>query len=306
MTDMRNTSGSTTFGRAPRGRRALSLAVLCAGLALFVVSMTLDLRTSALTARVEAEPSPAFEAGQGEMPPGLDFSKFGHTNPQHARLPCLLCHQRTDNSARPRRPGHTPCSGCHAQQFADQSSPICTICHTSPPTAAVKGFPPLRSFSVRFDHATHTGAGARAANCATCHRPERRGVSLSIPAGTAAHSTCFQCHTPRAQGRSGQDISSCGACHRLGRYARTPETAAAYRVNFSHSAHTSKGLACAECHSVRAGQPQRRQVTSPQPLMHHASAGARSCMTCHDNKRAFGGDDFDDCTRCHRGDAWHF
>jgi hypothetical protein len=40
--------------------------------------------------------------------------------------------------------------------------------------------------------------------------------------------------------------------------------------------------------------------------MHHASPGARSCMTCHDNKRAFGGEDFKDCTRCHRGDAWHF
>ena len=302
MTDMRNTSGDgTPFGRARRRRRVLSLAVLCAGGVLFAAALAFDQSTSALTARVEPEPLTTIVE-----PQELDFSKFGHTNPQHARLPCLLCHQRTDNSARPKRPGHTPCAGCHAQQFADQSSPICTICHTSPPAAALKGFPPLRSFNVRFDHATHTGAGARSTNCATCHRPERRGVALSIPAGTNAHATCFQCHTPRAQGRAGQDISSCGACHRLGRYARTPETAAAYRVNFSHSAHTSKGLACAECHTVRAGQPQRRQVTSPTPLMHHASPGARSCMTCHDDKRAFGGDDFDDCTRCHRGDAWHF
>jgi c(7)-type cytochrome triheme protein len=297
MTDMRNTNGGW--------RRALSLAVLCAGLLLFVAVMALDSRTSARTTPVEAAPAFPTEAAAAE-PQGLDFSKFGHTNPQHARLPCLLCHQRTDNAARPKRPGHTPCAGCHAQQFADQSSPICTICHTSPPNAALKGFPPLRTFSVRFDHATHTGAGARSADCATCHRPERRGVALSIPAGTSAHTTCFQCHTPRAQGRAGQDISSCGACHRLGRYARTPETAAAYRVNFSHSAHTSKGLACAECHTVRPGAAQRRQVTSPQPLMHHASPGARSCMTCHNDKRAFGGEDFKDCTRCHRGDAWHF
>ena len=302
MTEMRNTSGSKTFGRAPRGRRALSLAVLCAGCLIFAAGMTLDPRTSALTARVGPEPNA--EAGQIEMPQGLDFSKFGHTNPQHARLPCLLCHQRTDNSARPRRPGHMPCAGCHAQQFAEPASPICTVCHTSPPSAALKGFPPLRTFGVRFDHATHTGG--RAANCANCHRPERRGVSLSIPSGTPAHTACFQCHTPRAQGRSGQDISSCGTCHRLGGYSRTPEDAQAYRVNFSHSAHTSKGLACAECHAVRAGQPQRRQVTSPQPLMHHASPGARSCMTCHDDRRAFGGEDFKDCTRCHRGDAWHF
>jgi hypothetical protein len=36
--------------------------------------------------------------------------------------------------------------------------------------------------------------------------------------------------------------------------------------------------------------PQRRQVTAPQPLNHHASGRGRSCMTCHDGTRAFGGD----------------
>jgi hypothetical protein len=29
-------------------------------------------------------------------------------------------------------------------------------------------------------------------------------------------------------------------------------------------------------------------------------------MTCHDGKRAFGGDDFAACKRCHSGNAWHF
>jgi c(7)-type cytochrome triheme protein len=271
--------------------------------------MAFDRRTSALAVRVEAEPAPpsaTAEAPPAFEPQGTDFSRFTHTNPQHARLPCLLCHQRTDNSPRPRRPGHTPCSGCHTQQFAEPASPICTVCHTQPPSPALKGFPPLRSFNARFDHATHTRRGAAPRqSCAACHRPTRRGVALSIPAGTAAHATCFQCHTPRAQA-GGRDISSCNTCHRIGRYSRTPENAPAYAVNFSHAAHTSKGLGCAECHTVRPGQPQRRQVTSPSPLMHHASPGARSCMTCHDDKRAFGGDDFDDCTRCHRGDAWRF
>jgi len=192
MTDTRKTD----VGRAARWRRALSLAVLCAGLVLFAAVMTFDYRTSARTARAEAEPATPTELSAAE-PQGLDFSKFGHTNPQHARLPCLLCHQRTDNSARPKRPGHMPCAGCHAQQFADSASPICTVCHTSPPTPALKGFPGLRSFNVRFDHATHTGAGARSTNCATCHRPERRGVSLSIPAGASARR-----RAARAGGRS--------------------------------------------------------------------------------------------------------
>ncbi|HLM55555.1 MAG TPA: cytochrome c3 family protein [Pyrinomonadaceae bacterium] len=301
---MRKTSvgHSPPRGRPPRRRRGLSLAVLSAACVLFAWVLISDDRTSALT----NAPAASLPNAAPPDPQGPDFSRFTHANPQHARLPCLLCHTREDNSPRPRRPGHTPCSGCHTQQFADQSNPICTVCHTSPGSAAVKPFPPLRTFNVLFDHARHTrGGAAPRQSCAACHRPTQRGVALSIPRGTSAHTTCFQCHTPRAQA-GGRDINSCSTCHRLGRYSRTPETAAAYRVNFSHASHTSKGLSCAECHRVRAGAPQRRQVSSPSPLMHHASKNAQSCMSCHDDRRAFGGDDFKDCTRCHRGGAWHF
>ena len=73
----------------------------------FAALMAFDRRTSALAVRVEAEPAPpSATAGAPPAfePQGADFSRFTHTNPQHARLPCLLCHQRTDNSPRPRRP----------------------------------------------------------------------------------------------------------------------------------------------------------------------------------------------------------
>jgi hypothetical protein len=40
--------------------------------------------------------------------------------------------------------------------------------------------------------------------------------------------------------------------------------------------------------------------------MHHANARAQSCMTCHNDRRAFGGDDFADCKKCHEGNTWHF
>ena len=310
---MQKTSGGQTSSdseRAPRtsrGRRLCSLAVLAvAGLG-FVLFLVHDRRAAASPAQSQRRPS-ASETLSAAQEPGRDFSKFTHTNAVHSRLPCLLCHRRETNAPRPVRPGaggHMPCAGCHAQQFADPASPICTICHTDPQSGAMKPFPPLRSFGVRFDHATHTRQNLRE-GCAACHKPERRGVSLSIPAGTAGHSTCFQCHTPRAQGPSGRDISSCGTCHRVGGYSRTSENAPAYRVGFVHSAHTGKGLACAECHQVRAGAAQRRQVAAPAPLMHHASAGAQSCISCHNDKRAFGVGDFKNCTRCHRGSEWHF
>ena len=239
--------------------------------------------------------------------PTDDYSKFLHSSTNHARMPCLLCHRRESNAARPNLPGgsgHVPCIGCHAQQFANAESPICTICHTDVRSGAVKSFPRLKSFRVNFDHARHLNMGN--VNCATCHRPARGGVARSIPAGFNAHTTCFGCHTPRANS-GGRDISSCGTCHKLGGYARTPSWTAAFRMNFSHAKHgPSQKLACNECHQVRAGLPQRKQVTSPEAANHHASGRGQSCMSCHDGKRAFGGDDFSVCKRCHTGTKWRF
>jgi c(7)-type cytochrome triheme protein len=239
-----------------------------------------------------------------ETQPSGDFSKFKHDNPQHARLPCLLCHRREDNSTRPTLPGksgHTPCVGCHAQQFSNSSSPICGVCHTNIQAGTVKAFPRLLSFNVKFDHARHLAAGAA---CATCHRQNRGGVAFSIPAGPNAHTVCFSCHTPQAQS-NGRNISSCSTCHELGRLVRTTERAAAFRVGFSHVKHdASENLRCAACHRVRPGLPLGRQVLNPVALNHHARGGQMSCATCHNGKKAFGGDDFAACTRCHKGSAW--
>lgn len=292
--------------RRARARRWLSLCVLAAGGLALALTLLPDARVSALPSVPAGASAPAEVEPAGAQ--GADYSRFTHTSPEHARLACLLCHRRENDWPRPvRSEGHTPCAGCHAQQFADAQSPLCTICHANPASGAVKPFPALRSFNVKFDHARHARGAARPAEgCAACHRPARRGVALSIPAGASAHTTCFRCHTPRAQA-GGRDISSCGACHGLGRYARTPEAARAYRVNFSHAEHGARrGLSCNECHRVRAGMPQGRQVTSPAPSQHRAPARAESCMSCHDDRRAFGGDDFSDCKRCHQGNAWHF
>jgi c(7)-type cytochrome triheme protein len=248
----------------------------------------------------------AGESNQQQMqfPEGLDYGKFQHNTQNHSRLPCLLCHRRESNSPIPKRPGgsgHLPCAGCHAQQFSNSDSPICTICHSDVKSGALKAFPRLKSFRMKFDHSRHVKMGG--IGCATCHRPTRSGVAFSIPAGFNAHSTCYGCHTPRAQS-GGRDISSCGTCHQLGGYSRTPAFAQAFRVSFSHAKHQK--VTCNECHQVRAGMPQRQQVTAPEPLNHHATGRGQSCLTCHDGKRAFGGDDFTVCKRCHTGTAWHF
>jgi c(7)-type cytochrome triheme protein len=300
---------TTETQRATEGAQRSRLSTVTLLVALIVIGMTsltvLNSRVSGalgLTPNILNESLPNQE--QMQFPEGLDYGKFQHTSRNHSRLPCLLCHRREDNSARPKRPGgssHLPCAGCHAQQFSDSASPICTICHTDAKSGALKPFPRLQSFSMKFDHSRHLNMGS--VSCATCHRPARAGVALSIPAGFNAHATCFRCHTPRAQS-GGRDISSCGTCHKLGGYSRTPEFAQAFRVSFNHTKHQK--VTCTECHQVRAGMPQRRQVTTPEPLNHHATGRGQSCMTCHDGKRAFGGDDFTVCKRCHTGSTWHF
>ena len=234
-----------------------------------------------------------------QVPDNADYSKFQHSSAYHSRLPCLLCHRRESNAAQPALPGgkdHAPCAGCHVKQFAGSSSAICTNCHSDPPAATLKPFPRLTSFNVIFDHSRHAGVA-----CANCHRPARGGVALTIPAGFNAHVTCFQCHGPQAKAGD-RDISSCGVCHQPGPHGRTNQMARAFRVGFSHAKHNrDEGLSCNDCHRVR-----NDDVTAPQSLNHHAAAGSFSCMSCHNGKRAFGGDDFSACKRCHTGSAWRF
>lgn len=228
-----------------------------------------------------------------------NFSKFQHNNQAHSQLSCMLCHVRTEGSTRPKFPGHMPCAGCHVQQFADNKSAICIICHTA---TGVKPFPALRSFNVQFDHASHI----RQTNCATCHKTSRRGVAFSVPSGGNAHVTCFQCHGPRTE-IAGRNIGSCSECHAPGRPVRGSEWAKAYTVNFSHQEHRQRGnMNCAACHAVRAGRPRGRQVSAPAASMHFAPAGVQSCGSCHDNKRAFGPGDFSNCRRCHEGKTFKF
>ena len=239
-----------------------------------------------------------------------DYSKFLHSSSKHASIGCAECHHRNDNSSRPSFPGHKDCTGCHLTQFTTPNIPMCSICHTNvngndPPR---KSFPDSfkESFNVSFDHAQHMTGNARPKNgCASCHNSSlRRGAAWSIPAHLSAHDGCYTCHTPNSQS-NGRDLASCGVCHAQKPYARTPTDAGAYRVGFSHAQHSVRQrLSCSECHNYKAGLPQRRQVDSPRALEHFPS-GSRTCTTCHNGKRSFGGDlDFKNCARCHTGSSF--
>ena len=142
MTEDVSTPGTLReIRRSRQWQRRLSLAVLAAACLGFALLATV---TSADSAEPEG-----------------DFSTFSHLYAQHARLPCLLCHRRPTNSPEPNFSGHSPCAGCHAEQFANASSPICAICHANTQSGALKPFPRLESFTVAFDHATHMHGAAR-------------------------------------------------------------------------------------------------------------------------------------------------
>ena len=264
----------------------LAAFALCA-----VAALVSDLRPVSYVS-AESENGEHFALVSGEPEP-QDYRRFRHGVPEHSSLPCLLCHKRNDNSPTMKFSGHLPCAGCHVEQFKDNKSPLCYICHTE---TGLKRFPPLRSFGVRFSHAVHT----RQTNCATCHKQSRRGVAFSIPQGGNGHVTCFQCHKPDMQA-GGSNIGSCNVCHQAGRPPRNNDWAKAFTVNFNHSEHgASRRLSCTSCHTV-AG----KTVVSPAPAMHFPPRG-KSCATCHDNSRAFGGTDFNDCRRCHEGGKFAF
>jgi c(7)-type cytochrome triheme protein len=309
---MNGAISTSSEDRAAEKRRrrwlVFSLCILCV-LCVSVVNVSLA-RLTTETQRTQSLHREFFALlPQG---PGLDYSNFKHTSQRHASLACASCHERKDNSATPIFPGHKACMGCHTGQFVTAAVPMCVICHTD----VNSGNPPLKSFparfnesfNVKFDHAQHmTGAARPASGCAACHsRSGGRAAALTIPGGLAAHNQCYTCHTPSSKSPGGKELASCGVCHDQKRYSRTSTNARSFRYAFSHAKHGSaQRLACADCHTLTAGLPQSRQVSSPFPFEHFAATRGKTCLTCHNGRRSFGGDlAFKDCRRCHTSSSF--
>jgi c(7)-type cytochrome triheme protein len=290
----------------PRGRRsALAWVVSLCGLCVLCVSVVAKFHE--LTTETPNTQRFHRELLMFAQSPELDYSTFKHNSQKHASLSCNSCHQRSDNSATPRFPGHKACTGCHVGQFVTPAIPMCVICHAevSSSNPPLKSFPTKfnESFNVKFDHAQHNTGGARPpSGCAACHSRlgGRAAAALSIPASLSAHNQCYSCHTPSSKSTSGREIASCGVCHDAKGFSRTGTNARSFRFAFSHAKHgPGQRLGCSDCHNINAGAAQSRQVSSPAPSEHFVARGS-TCLTCHNGKRSFGGDlAFKDCKRCH-------
>jgi c(7)-type cytochrome triheme protein len=279
--------------------KSMRIVLLC-----LIVIAVLSIRsgTSSIESSIEAN-------AQG---PSVDYSKFLHTSQRHSGLACNSCHQRSDNSATPRFPGHSACTECHRGQFTTPNIPMCVICHTDVKgnQPGLKNFPGSfkETFNVKFDHAQHLTEAAKPKNgCNGCHAGlVNRGFGLSIPANLQAHNICYSCHTPESKSSSGREMGSCGVCHDQKGYTPTSSNSRAFRYTFSHARHgTKERLGCTDCHRVTAGLPQTKQVSSPSAVQHFPSGRGQTCATCHNGRRNFGGDlGFNSCRRCHSGSTF--
>ena len=232
------------------------------------------------------------------------FEAFSHKIPEHRQFECASCHRREGKSLDLEFAGHDSCVGCHLNQFTDielasKEKTMCAICHTAQPPAMLK-FPTrfIEGFNVKFDHGDHdSGKGHPPEGCASCH--DSSGAGKSIPAGFGAHANCYACHTAES------NIGSCNVCHELGAYSRTPQSRYVFKAVFTHGDHS--GVGCAECHSVKPGAPQGRQVTNIAAAQHNCGT-SNNCATCHNGSRAFSGDDvvnMASCLRCHTGTTYN-
>lgn len=237
------------------------------------------------------------------------FESFSHKIAEHKQFECASCHQREGRSLDMDFAGHDSCIGCHLNQFTDSAlmdreKVMCSICHSdlqrNPPP--MKTFPArfIEGFNMKFDHGDHdNGAGRPPAGCASCH--QSAGAGKTIPSGFQAHNNCYTCHTAESK------IGSCSVCHQLAPYQRTPQSRYVFRAVFRHDDHSERqGVSCGECHSVRPGAGQGRQVTNILAREHNGPGN--NCADCHNGSRAFGGNganDFANCARCHSGSGFN-
>lgn len=211
---------------------------------------------------------------------------FNFSHSRHSGLNCNSCHNSLSASKMSvitvgmHAGAANSCASCHNNQraFGANDFTDCRKCHEQVANTS--------SFGVRFNHANHTKA-----NCVTCHKSGGNGLNFSVPNGQNAHTTCFQCHSPMKD-RGSFSTSKCFQCHQAG---STNQLAASIQVKggiFNHTKH--RGMSCNACHKIGGNG-----VSEPTIAMHKAGKGSFSCATCHNNQKAFGGDDFTDCKRCH-------
>src|SRR5262249_615146 len=256
-------------------------------------------RNAAATPATVATPGPADNiVGAAESKLLERDLKFNHNRPEHKRQDCTLCHQRTDNRATPRFPGHAACIACHAVDYTSSNSRLCVVCHQVPLAAQPKmaAFPAsLIQFGVKeFSHKQHLNAskmppGTSVPKCEACHQFDSKLIQASFP----GHPQCYSCHTHQP----GEKLGGCGACHAdqsvALKFSKGTGNAFSF-ANFTHAGHFKQASVqrnCDKCHHLVDRDPQHPDILqiSTARGQRHSSA----CWGCHVQARE------PVCSKCH-------
>jgi hypothetical protein len=250
----------------------------------------------------EPAPAPAATPNQPEIVPVEAevmerASPFNHNRAEHKKIDCTVCHQRTDNEAAPKFPGHSACNDCHQKDFSSATSVLCAGCHKMPVDAQAQmiSFPAkLKQLGLKgFSHRQHLNldpgklpAGIATLKCDSCHRLDR-GAQASFP----KHPECYSCHTHQA----GEKLGECSVCHtdRTLSVKYSPGFGTPTSLyNFKHGAHTGRA-SCDRCHGLTKATGKTSdilQISTARGQRHNST-----CFACHSRVRETV------CTKCHVG-----
>jgi hypothetical protein len=187
----------------------------------------------------------------------------------HRAVPCRTCHSPGRPKARRFTFKRRDCRACHRDRHRgrfrgrDGKPLACDTCH---------GVTTFREAS--FDHqktkfplqGKHAGTA-----CSSCHRPDKRGVTVF----SAASRACSGCHADPHQGqfRIGKRSRGCADCHSAkDKTFKLPRFDHAKRTGFALDGKHRK-LRCGRCHNeVRLGGGKRATLYR---------LGRRTCNACH-------------------------
>jgi len=185
----------------------------------------------------------------------------------HLDLACETCHVGGQLSGTP-----TMCVDCHSADdpHAGKFGTDCATCHTAEDWSII--------IDESFDHSltsfSLTGAHARVATCASCHKG---GQFTGTP------TTCAGCHAPD-DAHGGAFGKNCSSCHSTDAWkpANFDHGQTAFRLTGRHASVT-----CTKCHinGVYAGTP-------------------KSCVACHASDDTHNGAFGTDCGSCHKPSSW--
>lgn len=283
-------SGSTIV----RTLKQVVVVLAVSAIVLFASSPSLTRKSEAAGATPNTGASvkaSSFSAPQGK-------NKFDHA--KHNQLTCDQCHVRRADAIKPVMPGHRACIACHIKEFTSTQFGICSNCHEGIKAVQPKvlTFPERQTFGTEFSHKTHATyvSGEKRGDCSSCHTVA--GARTTFP----AHRECYVCHKAPDQVKAGEKVggASCGECHTATGNKKPPSAMSrAYNYRFTHQVHVQReGIKCAECHDVLLGG-SATQVSLPQ-LREHRGGGFKGCGSCHNGRRAFGGELVNNaCARCH-------